>query len=196
MSRTNITKDSYLAGAESGSPASAKTAAAQPAKKPVNTLWTCTSSRNEFDGYTTYTFILKGPQNEFLFLGYDKNDVPSKSLVRAGVHWSQYWYHGTLDFKTDNKEVISKKFRSIGGYAAANWSKTKGWKGGNDEFHFSYNEGESARFFIKLFEENNYLTVRNENEVRRFQTQGFWDAVEAAGITKQEIFDAVANEEF
>lgn len=191
MSRTNVTKDSYLANTGSVS-SSSKSTKTTVAKKPSSSLWTCVTSRNEFDGYTTYTFMLKGPQDEFVFLGYDKNDVPSKSIVRAGVNWNHYTSdnYGTYDFKTENNGTISKYF------SYARWSKDTGWKDGNDRFGFCYNKGESARFFIKLFEENNYLTIRKDGNVRRFQTQGFWETVESYGITKDEINDAIANEEF
>ena len=190
MSRTNITKDSYLEGVASGnSGSSKKSSSSVAAKKPQNSLWVCQTSRNEFDGYTTYIFTLKGPQNEFLFMGYDKNDVPSKSLVRAGVNWGGMSY-GTYDFKTETKGTVSKRFNN------AKWSKNTGWKDGSNWFYFSYNKGESARFFINLFEDNNYLTIRHDGNVRRFQTMGFWETVEANGLTKQEIFDAIGNEEF
>ena len=192
MSRANITKDAYLAGIASGnSGSSKKSSPSAAAKKPQNSLWVCQTSRNEFDGYTTYTFTLKGPQNEYLFVGYDKNDVPSKSLVRAGVNWDVWGSsRGTYDFKTENKGTVSKGFNN------ARWSKDTGWKDGKNYFNFSYNNGESARFFINLFENNNYLTIRHDGNVRRFQTMGFWETVEANGLTKQEIFDAIGNEEF
>ena len=191
MSRTNITKDAYLAGVAGGNSGSSKKASTAAAKKPQNSLWVCQTSRNEFDGYTTYTFTLKGPQNEVLFMGYDKNDVQSKSLVRAGVHWGGWGSNdGTYDFKTESKGTVSKRF------SEATWSKDTGWKDGNERFYFSYNKGESARFFINLFEDNNYLTIRHNGNVRRFQTMGFWETVEANGLTKQEIFDAIGNEEF
>ena len=191
MSRTNITKDAYLAGIAGGNSGSSKKTSTATAKKPQNSLWVCQTSRNEFDGYTTYTFTLKGPQNEYLFVGYDKNDVPSKSLVRAGVNWDVWGSsRGTYDFKTENKGTVSKGFNN------ARWSKDTGWKDGKNYFNFSYNNGESARFFINLFENNNYLTIRHDGNVRRFQTMGFWETVEANGLTKQEIFDAIGNEEF
>ena len=193
MSRTNITKDSYLANAGSGSSNTKKTTSTA-AKKPANSLWVCTTSRNEFDGYTTYTFILNGPQNEFLFLGYDKYDTPSMSKVRAGYSFD-YWEinnNGTYDFKTELKGTITKDF-----YNNANWSKKTGWKGKGESFGFTYDKNGGARFFIELFEENNYLTIRrNGSDVRRFQTQGFWETVESYGITKEEIDNAIANEEF
>ena len=69
MNRTDRTKDSYLEGVASGdSGFSKKSSSSAVAKKPQNNLWGCQTSRNEFDGYTTYIFTLKGPQNEFLFV--------------------------------------------------------------------------------------------------------------------------------
>lgn len=191
MSRTNIKKDSYLENAGSSSAGSTSNNKTTSIKKPTSNLWTCVTSRNEFDGYTTYTFLLKGPQDEWLFFGYDKNDIPSKSIVRAGVNWLYYGDSaGDYDFKTESKGTMSKYF------SHATWSKDTGWKNGRERFDFCYNNGESARYFIQLFEENNYLTIRHKNNVRRFQTQGFWEAVESYGITKEEINEAIANEEF
>ena len=49
---------------------------------------------------------------------------------------------------------------------------------------------------LNLIQNNKFLTVRHRNLVQRFQTSGFWDLVEAQGITKEEIENAIANEEF
>ncbi len=199
MSRATVNKDDYLKQnvAVSSAPA-AKTAAkpAPAAKKTVNTLWTVRKSRNEFDGYTTYTFILKGPlEDRQIFVGYDKNDVESKSIVRAGLVWGiGYGYSqlGTYDIKTEDGNKISKEYKNPYTY----WSYDTGWKGGNERFEFAWNRGESARFILDLISNNNYLTIRKGSVVQRFQTAGFWDFVEAQGITKQEIENAIANEEF
>ncbi len=196
MSRTNVTKDSYLAKNDgiSSVSSSAKKTVTPSVKKTNSSLWTCISSRNDFDEYTTYTFILKGPQNEFLFMGYDKYDVPSMSKVRAGYS-RDYWSinnNGEYDFKTESKGTISKNF-----FNNASWSKKTGWKGESESFGFTYDKNGGAKFFINLFEENNYLTVRrNGTDVRRFQTQGFWETVESYGISREEIQNAIANEEF
>lgn len=190
MSRDTIEKDEYLINATSSTANSKKAANSTSSKRPASSLWTCVKSRNEFDGYTTYTFILKGPEEEKLFLGYDKNDIPSKSKVRAGVSWGKIYVHGNYDFKTEKNGTISKK------YQTASWSLDTGWKDGSNQIKFCYNQTESARFFINLFENNDYLTVRHNDAVRRFQTQGFWETVEANGITKKEISDAIKNEEF
>lgn len=196
MARDTIKKDDYLKKnvASSGTTKSTKTNTTKSAtstQKKMNNLWTVRKSRNEFDGYTTYTFILKGPNsNCYCFFGYDKNDVPSKSMVRAGFSWNKFDTSGSYDIKTEDGNMTTKKT----GYAY--WSYDTGWKNGNEKFYFSYNNGESARFYLNLFESNNYLTVRHRDLVQRFQTAGFWDAVESAGITREEIEEAIANEEF
>lgn len=198
MGRTNIKNDSYLennAGSAGAKKSSTGTKAA--AAKPVNSLWTCTQNRNEFDGYTTYTFTLKGPEGEFFFMGYDKFDNAFNSRVKAGICfyknqnvWNGWDNSGPCDFKTEKSGIISKQ------YSTAKWSPTSGWPIDDNSFVFAYNSNDSPRFFIELFENNNYVTVRHQGKVRRFQTAGFWDTVEAYGITKQEILDAIANEEF
>ncbi len=194
MSRATVNKDGYLKQnvAEKSAP-EAKTAAkpAPAAKKTVNTLWTVRKSRNEFDGYTTYTFILKGPQEDkFILFGYDKNDIESKSGVKSGFSWHDYDTSGSYDIKEESGNTITKKYNS------AYWSFDTGWKDGKEKNRFSYNKGESPRFMLNLIQNNNFLTVRHMGVVQRFQTAGFWDFVEAQGITKQEIENAIANEEF
>lgn len=195
ITRGTIRKDDYLkknvasSGTTTKSPT--KQSATQASKKKVNSLWTVRKSRNEFDGYTTYTFILKGPSSKcYCFFGYDKNDVQSKSMVRAGFSWDGYDTSGSYDIKTEDGNMTTKKT------STAYWSYNTGWKNGNESFYFSYNDGESARFYMNLFENNNYLVVRHRGIVQRFQTAGFWDAVESAGISREEIEEAIANEEF
>lgn len=194
MSRTTVNKDDYLKQNVAVSSAPAAKTAAKPApavKKTVNTLWTVRKSRNEFDGYTTYTFILKGPlEDRQIFVGYDKNDVESKSMVKAGFSWHSYESSGSYDIKDETGNTITKRYNS------AYWSYDTGWKDGKEKFYFSHNSGESPRFILNLIQNNNFLTVRHKDVVQRFQTAGFWDFVEAQGITKQEIENAIANEEF
>lgn len=196
MSRATVQKDSYLKTLASG--VSETTASVTPAKvaKDYTNLWLCTRNRNAFDEYTTYTFLLKGPGDHWLFFGYDKFDDVTKSLVRAGVYWgsTNIWVSdytgGTYDFKKNDGTIVTKDFK----YAF--WSKDTGWKDGDDIFGFAYNNGESARFFMDLFMNNDILTVRHGDTVQRFQTAGFLDALKAEGITMDEIENAIANEEF
>ena len=192
MSRTNISKDSYLQNNSSGSKAGVRVSSGSSAKTPSNSLWTCSKNRNEFDGYTTYYFCLKGSDSQFLFVGYDKNDNSFNSKVRAGIYWDRQYYNtkGTYDFKTETQGTVTKK------YDTEKYSPLTGCKEDKNSFYFTYNKNESAKFFLDLFGNNNYITLRHDELVRRFQTQGFWETVEANGITKEEILSAVSNEEF
>lgn len=203
MSRATIQKDSYLKtlvkpAQKESVPVQedtdqtvvqeTSTVTTAQTKKDYTNLWVCTKNRNSFDEYTTYTFTLKGPGDYYLFFGYDKFDDATKSIVRAGVNWSYSSY--TYDFKKEDGSVVSKSFN------AATWSYEKGWKDNGSGFYFSYNKGESVRFFMNLYMNNNLLTVRQGNTVQRFQTAGFLDALTAAGITLEELDNAIANEEF
>ena len=192
MSRMNITKDSYLQNNYSGSKAGVRVSSGSSARTPSNSLWTCSKNRNEFDGYTTYYFCLKGSDSQFLFVGYDKYDNSFNSKVRAGIYWDRQYYNtkGTYDFKTETQGTVTKK------YDTEKYSPLTGWKEDKNSFYFTYNKNESAKFFLDLFGNNNYITLRHDELVRRFQTQGFWETVEANGITKEEILSAVSNEEF
>lgn len=205
MSRDTIKKDDYIknnagknlsprgassSGTKSASTASATSSAATPAKKNVESLWTVRTNRNDFDEITTYTFTLKGTFSDtWCFFGYAKNDVASKSYVRAGIHWGQWETDtdGVYELKSQDGNIISKRFSD------GEWSPTSS---NSDNFYYTRNTGESARFFMNLFENNDFLTVRHHDQVQRYQTAGFWDALEAAGITKDEIENALANEEF
>lgn len=180
-------------GATSGnnSNSGAKDANAAPAKPKVKSLWTCRKSRNDFDEYTTYTFILRGATDDkYIFFGYDKNDNTVKSIVRAGFTLDGYFCTGNYDIKAQDGNVSSKRF------SRANWSFNTGWKDGKEQFSFSYNSGESARFVLNIIANNDFVTLRNNDKTQRFQTAGFWDALAENGITKEEIEAAIANEEF
>ena len=48
-----------------------------------NQKWNAVSHRDDFNDNTIYTFTLTGVDNAKLFIGYIKNDIPSKSIVRA-----------------------------------------------------------------------------------------------------------------
>lgn len=202
MARGTIRKDDYLkknvesSGTTKSTKTNTTTKSVTNNQKKVNSLWTVRKNRNGFDEYTTYTFILRGPkEDKFCFFGYNKYDIQSKSVVRAGISWINTWSggdisEGTYDIKTDDGNMISKNCRR------AKWSYNTGWKDGKDNFYFTYNQGESARFFINLFENNDYLVVRHRDIVQRFQTEGFWETLEKNGITREEIEAAISNEEF
>lgn len=149
-------------------------------KPKVDTLWQVQKKGN------AYTFSLKSSDIPFLFMGYNKNENSSNSFVRAGIHWRNHDIspNGGWDIKETGGNIIKRNYRT--GY----------WTYGGESFNFSYNTGESARFFVDLFGNNNVLTVRHDNESFRFKCEGFWQAVEEQGLTREEIYDAIANEEF
>ena len=208
MSRDTIEKDEYLLSLASGGSASAASVPSRPSSPnrasgaSVKTAWTVTKNRNDFDGYTTYTFVSKSSGEEFLFLGYDKYENPTYSIVRAGsAGWPDFAITspaGIYEFKTDNGTIVSKNYgHSRKNVCYGKWSKNTGWKKGSNQFTFMYDRTESAIFWINLFEENNSVTIRYSNKfVCKFDTQGFWDAVKQAGLTKEEIMNAISNDSF
>lgn len=171
--------------------------ASESKKSAIKSLWKMRQNRNDFDEYTTYTFTLEGAtKDKCIVFGYDKNDNAVKSIVRAGFSWSgTNWgsrggNYGSYDIKDTNGVVVTKNFNYT------RWSFDTGWKEGKENIYFTYNKGESARFVLDIIGNNDFITLRHDNETQRFQTAGFWDALEAAGITKAEIDAAISNEEF
>ena len=208
--------------AKSGSPektgSANKTTNPAPAPKPkVNSAWTVQKKKNE--NYTTYTFILKSSSEIFAFMGYDKYNSTGNSTVRAGVHWVNKLddIRGSYAIKdakgnTSNKEYSWAWWDYNLGYGHE-WAKygqeySWSWRGGGNEavykedwqngknmFAFTYDKSESARFFVDLFG-GEYFSVRHNNESVRFQTEGFWQTVEEQGITREEIYNVISNDEF
>ena len=204
MARTSIEKDDYLQqqaqGSVSVSKTSGKTTAQQlTTKKAVptvsNNLWQVSSYRNDFDGFTSYTFTVKAASGEMCFLGYKKCDIQTNSRVFAGVYWPHdgVWTAGdratgSYDFKLNNGSVINKNLNDL-------------WKNYLDQseknyFYFAWNDDEGARWLLEMFTQNDLLTVRKDKVVRKFQTAGLLDKMAEVGITWEEIDAAMANEEF
>lgn len=201
MARTSIEKDDYLQqqaqGSVSVSKTSGKTTAQQlTTKKAVptvsNNLWQVSSYRNDFDGFTTFSFRLNAAGGELLIVEYKKCDVQLNSRVFAGICWypkySDYEQRGTYDFKLNDGTVNSKELR---GY----------WKNYLDLSKKSYYgvgwiQNAGARWLIEMFTQNDLLTVRKDSVVRKFQTAGLLDKMAEVGITWEEIDAAMANEEF
>lgn len=198
MARDSIIKDDFILR-NSKPTSSTKTIASSTtnktttAKNSVKSLWTVKKVRNNFDESTVYTFIVKGSDsNKNCFFGYVKNDIPSKSIVRAGFFWND-WSEtaGLYDIKGTNVNV-SKKL-----YDYYNWYYDRGIeKGSGDHTSYSAKKGESARQIVELFGNSDFVSVRHRDVVQRFQTEGFWETLEKNGITREEIEAAISNEEF
>lgn len=189
-----------------------------PAPKPkVNSAWTVQKKKNE--NYTTYTFILKSSSEIFAFMGYDKYNSTGNSTVRAGVHWVNTLsdIRGAYAIKGADGNAANKDYSwawwdyNLGyghewakygqGYTYGRFNSTdveamkKDEYDRKDMFAFTYDKSESARFFVDLFG-GEYFSVRHNNESVRFQTEGFWQTVEEQGLTREEIYKVISNDEF
>ena len=164
--------------------------------------WYVQEHINDFDGYTTYSFFVKGSgvsqKEAWLFVGYDKYSNSLNSTVRAGVIWGgRAYYSDTLDIKTDNGDVFSKR------YSYATWSTETGYqtKRGSDNsiccYYTNVNPGDT-RDFLNLFTSNKMLTIRNNSTgtIFRFNCSGLWEFMASKGISQTEIQNALANEDF
>ena len=67
---------------------------------------------------------------------------------------------------------------------------------GNSKYGVAWIENAGARWILELFTQNNIITLRKNNVVRKFQTAGLLDKMAEVGITWEEIDAAMANEEF
>lgn len=168
-----------------------------------NNSWYVQEHINDFDGYTTYSFFVKGSgvsQNSaWLFVGYDKYENSLNSTVRAGVIWGgRAGYNtDTLDIKIDSGDVISKKYNS------SKWSTETGYQTNKSTsnsicwYYTNTNPGDT-RDFLNMFTNNKLLTIRNKSTgaIFRFNCSGLWEFMASKGISFAEIQSALANEDF
>lgn len=167
-----------------------------------NNSWYVQEHINDFDGYTTYSFFVKGSgvsQNSaWLFVGYDKYDNSLNSTVRAGIIWGgRAGYSDTLDIKIDSGDVISKKYNS------SKWSTETGYQTNKSTsnsicwYYTNTNPGDT-RDFLNMFTNNKLLTIRNKSTgaIFRFNCSGLWEFMASKGISFAEIQSALANEDF
>lgn len=194
MSRTNIKKDDYLKNQVQGAVGNTTKAsksvptAKKTSQVSANNLWQVSSYRNEFDGFTSYTFTLSSVGEQKVCVCYEKNDIEINSRVYAGISWYNYTYHGTYDFKIKNGSVITKKLDNSD-TIYLDLSK-------NNKIYFAWNRNEGARWWLDLFTSNDTITIRRNNVVRKFQTAGLIEKMAEVGISWEEIEAAMANEEF
>jgi len=202
MARTSIEKDDYLQqqvqGSVSVSKTSGKTTAQQLTTKKAtlavsNNLWQVSSYRNDFDGFTSYTFTVKAAGGEVLVVNYTKCDIQTNSRVFAGICWVPSkgygsYQQGSYDFKFDNGTITTKKFYESW-YCYLDLSQ-------KSYYYVGWIEKAGARWLLEMFTQNDLLTVRKDKVVRKFQTAGLLDKMAEVGITWEEIDAAMANEEF
>jgi len=213
ISRTTVEKDKYLRDyIVTQKKVEVEKKRVEAEKKDIEdrlakAKWEAFRNRNKFEGYTTYTFICRCETGQFLFVGYDKYDDPKKSVVVTGIRWgydqdsvdwtSTEYYNvqglkGVYELKGDSGNIHNTV--DIQGYGY--WSFSKGWKGNSKEydFIFSYHEMLNKKALINMFGSNKTLDVKKKY-TKRFDTDMFWEVLAANGITKEEIFAAIDNED-
>lgn len=160
--------------------------------------WNVASHRNEFNEATIYTFTLQGPGDDLLFFGYVKNDVPAKSLVRAGIVWrsgnTAFPSKGEFIIKCEDGNILNKTFDY-----PLRWDENVGIAttiSSKKRLEVTKSNTEKTRDFIDLFENNKILTIKKRNDIRKFQIPSVKEAVEKAGLSYEEFDSAIANEEF
>lgn len=199
MSRGNITKDDYLKeqvqGAVGAKNTSSKTVPTAKKTTPVasNNLWQVSSYRNDFDGFTSYTFTTKSTSGEMFVVNYKKCDIQMNSRVFAGICWIPSkgygsYQQGSYDFKVDNGTVTTKNLNESW-YCYLDLSQ-------KSYYYVGWIDKAGARWLIDLLLQNNIITLRKNNLVRKFQTSGLIEKMAEVGISWEEIDAAMANEEF
>lgn len=214
MGRETVAKDEYLNGVgfearKNGGSAKKGSSTNSIANKNFDitkSKWEVKQNRNEFDEYTTYTFICRTTTGQFLFVGYDKYDKSIYSLVRVGFYWSSKpdsvsSYDGQwpsiYDVKTESGDII--KFDLSNSSNDNKWSYKNGWKKGTgDIIQITWTKNLNQKELLEIFGSNKILSIRNEEYqfVKHFETEYFWETLEANGITKEELFAAIDNEKF
>ena len=198
IARTNVAKDDYLKNQVQGSAAVKQTSttttvtSTKPKVTATNNLWSVSSYRNDFDGFTSYTFTVKSTSGEMFVVNYKKCDIPLNSRVFAGICWAPgYGYSkqtGDYDIKLDNGSMLSKEMY---GYWTNYYDVS-----GKSYIYVAWIHKAGARWLIDLLLQNNMISLRKNNVVRKFQTAGLLDKMAEVGITWDEIDAAMANEEF
>mgnify|MGYP003293978746 CR=1 FL=1 len=207
ISRATITKDDYLLNQSKAAvgvtnsitknSSSTKTTSAPEVKKTTtptqNNAWKVVQYRKDSEGYTQYIFRVFSTDERFVFVSYKKCDVAANSRVIAGIYWgtsesSHYESrYGTYDIKT-SEGTVSKEYNDLWREYLDAYEK--------DSFKFVWNQKEGSRFLTERFLNNETVTLRHKNLVRKFQTSGMLDKMAEYGITWEEIDAAIASEEF
>lgn len=161
--------------------------------------WNVVSHRDDFNDSTIYTFTLTGVDNSKLFIGYIKNDVPSKSMVRAGIIWTEkntaFPSKGNFQIKTEDGNIMDVTF----GYPLR-WCETDGLDTNgialSSIMEITKSDSMPTREFINLFKNNKVITVKSKKTVRKFEIPSIVEAIENANLSYSEFEAAIANEEF
>ena len=203
MGRETVAKDEYLNGVgfearkNSGSAKKGNTVAnAKTAKHVENNLWTVQKFRNDFDGYTQYTFMLKGPNYDHFVVGLKKCDIELNSSTRIGIHWLEtpdlrYGKSGlNYEIKTSDGNIVQMK-DNVFSDPKRNWNYSE-----SDYIDTSYRMNDSMKWLFDILLTNDVITVRAYERVVKFQTAGLQEKIEEAGLSVDEFYKAMSNSEF
>lgn len=203
MGRETVAKDEYLSGVgfearkTGGIAKKGNTAAnAKTAKHVENNLWTVQKFRNDFDGYTQYTFMLKGPNYDYFVVGLRKCDVELNSSTRVGIRWSEdpKLKYGAArlnyEIKTSDGKIVQMKDN-------ASPDEKRNWNYSESEYiDTSYRLNDSMKWLFDIFLNNDVVSVRAYERVVKFQTAGLQEKIEEAGLSVDEFYKAMSNSEF
>jgi len=162
-------------------------ATAQATDKVQPNVWYCYAKKDPLTQKVDLTFLNQNQLGKYLFIGYEKDPKsPTLSTVRAGICWRNNTA-GTYEIKLGTN--ITKK-----NYSSKDWNCLYNDK----KYTYTYNLGESAREMVVMFLENQKITVRHNEEVCDFFSDGSQLAGMMAGfgVSLDEISAAIANEEF
>lgn len=203
MGRETVAKDEYLSGVgfearkSGGSAKKGNTAANVKTEKHVeNNLWTVQKFRNDFDGYTQYTFLLKGPNYDHFVVGLKKCDIELNSSTRIGIHWFEtpdlrYGKSGlNYEIKTSDGNIVQMK-DNVFSDPKRNWNYSE-----SDFIDTSYRMNDSMKWLFDILLKNDVITVRAYERVVKFQTAGLQEKIEEAGLSVDEFYKAMSNSEF
>ncbi|MDY3722502.1 MAG: CsgG/HfaB family protein [Treponema sp.] len=203
MGRETVAKDEYLSGVgfearkTGGIAKKGNTAAnAKTVKHVENNLWTVQKFRNDFDGYTQYTFMLKGPNYDYFVVGLRKCDVELNSSTRVGIRWYEepklkYGKAGlNYEIKTSDGKIVQMKDNASPD-AKRNWNYSE-----SEYIDTSYRLNDSMKWLFDIFLNNDVVSVRAYERVVKFQTAGLQEKIEEAGLSVDEFYKAMSNSEF
>ena len=203
MGRETVAKDDYLNGVgfearKSGGSAkkSSSNTSSKTAKHVDNNLWSVQKFRNDFDGYTQYTFLLKGPNYDYFVVGLRKCDVELNSSTRIGIHWLESsnlrigYSSLNYEIKTSDGKIVQMKDNAYPD-AKRNWYYTE-----SEYIDTNYRLNDSMKWLFDILLNNDVVSVRAYERVVKFQTAGLQEKIEEAGLSIEDFYNAMSNSEF
>lgn len=154
--------------------------------------WFVKKVENKFDDMTVYTITTNGALGSQLFIGYVKHRDPIRSYIRVGAIGWNIDQSGDFDIKTGDGNIQNIILSGI------SWDENKG-----DVFHVgsTYVNKKSNRLLFSLFTSSDTITVRcntarQHNNIAKYSTGKFEQALIQNGLTYTELLNAIDNEEF